>query len=340
MFDKSRTAALLPFAGVAALLLLAFYWVITNGSFDLSVGEVFRTLAGQGDDPVNQTIIFEYRLPRIVMALVVGFGLAIAGAAVQGLTKNGLADPGIIGITAGAGAGIMVYIFFFQSSVDAESWTSLFIRPLFGWAGGLLSSFLILTLAWRNGRLDIQRFILMGIAISAGFGSISMFLSLKMDPDDFQKAAFWLNGSLYQANWPYILSVVPWLLLLVPVIIWKGYTLDILQLGNQASLGLGVHVNRENLLLLLASVGIVSACVSISGNVAFVGLIAPHIARQLTRSTYRAILPLSGLIGMLLVLIADHLGHTIASREIPLEVVIAIIGVPYFIVLLIRGKVR
>lgn len=330
----------LIFSAVFLILAAAFYWIITNGSFDLTVAEVFSALFGLAADPINRTIIFDYRLPRIVMALIVGFGLAIAGAAIQGLTRNGLADPGIIGITAGAGAGIMVYIFFFQSSLETENWTNLFIRPLFGWVGGLVSSLIIFMLSWKGGKLDIQRFILMGIAISAGFGSISMYLSLKMDPDDFQKAAFWLNGSLYQSNWAYISSVIPWLLILAPILLWKGKVLDLLQLGDVTPRGLGLSMNRENVILLLSSVGIVSACVSISGNIAFIGLIAPHIARQLVGHHYRLVLPLSGLIGMLLVLIADYIARSAASSEIPLEVVIAIIGVPYFILLLIRGKVR
>lgn len=320
------------------LILAVIYISLTNGSFDMTLGDTINTLLRIHPDPDNTTVIFEYRLPRIVIALLIGFCLGIAGAVVQGVTRNGLADPGILGISAGAGAGIVIFIFFFQTSVITDEWYSVFVRPLFGWLGGLAAAALITLFSWKRGMLDIQRFILIGVAISAGFSAISMYLSLKMDPDDFQKATIWVHGSIYHATWVYIAAVLPWLVCLTPVILLKHGILDLFQLEDISVKGLGVELNRQRLVLLLCSVGLVSACVSIGGNITFIGLIAPHVAKQLVSVQHRYILPVSGLAGMLLVLTADLVARTVAPTEIPIGIVAAVIGIPYFVYLLMRGK--
>jgi iron complex transport system permease protein len=323
---------------VILLILLVMYISLTNGSFDMTIGDIVRTLFRVNPDPDFTTVIFEYRLPRIVIALLVGFGLGIAGAVIQGVAKNGLADPGILGISSGAGAAIVVYIFFFQTSVVTDEWYSIFIRPLFGWIGGLAAALLIFVLSWKRGALDIQRFILIGIAISAGFGAISLYFSLKMDPDDFQKAAIWVHGSIYHATWVYIAAVLPWLACLTPIVLMKHGLLDLFQLDEVSIKGLGAAVNAERLVLVLCSVGLVSSCISVVGNIAFIGLIAPHIARQLVGLHHRFVLPVSGCMGMLLVLAADFIARNAAPTEIPVGIVAAVIGIPYLIYLLYRGR--
>lgn len=339
MFRRALGRIPVVYLSVVVLLVMSIYISMTNGSFDLSVGEIVRTLLGFQADPDSTMVIFDYRMPRVVVAAIVGFGLGLAGAVVQGVTKNGLADPGILGISAGAGAGIMVCIFFFQGTIISEEWFSVFIRPLFGWIGGMTAALIIFVLSWRRGVLDVQRFILIGIAISAMFGAVSLYLSLKMEPEDFQKAAIWVSGSIYHANWMFIASILPWMILLTPIILFKHRVLDLFQLGDTTASSLGVKVNWERVALILCSIGVVSACVSIAGNITFIGLIAPHITRQLVGFHHRYIFPVSGLIGMLLVLIADFLARTITPTEVPVGIVAAIIGIPYFLFLLVRGKV-
>lgn len=324
---------------VAALIAAVIYISITNGSFDMTIGTIVRTLLRIDTDPEYTTVLFEYRLPRIVIALIAGFGLGIAGTVIQGVTRNGLADPGIIGVTSGAGAGIVVFIYFSQTLVISEEWYGVLLRPLFGWIGGIAAALLIFLLSWRRGMLDMQRFILIGIAVSSGFGAISLYLSLRMDPDDFQKAAIWIHGSIYHANWVYVAAVLPWLIVLAPIIMFKQAILDLFQLNDVSLQGLGVAMNRQRMMLVLCSVGLVSACVSVVGNIAFIGLIAPHIARQLVHIQHRYVLPVSGLIGMLLVLTADLIARTVAPSEVPVGIVAAIIAIPYFVYLLFRGKV-
>ncbi|MGM0714251.1 iron ABC transporter permease [Brevibacillus parabrevis] len=321
------------------LIVLAIYISITNGVFDMSVMDVVRTLLRLGSSPEQDLVIFEFRLPRIVIAALVGYGLGVAGAVIQGITRNGLADPGILGINAGAGASVVAFMFFFQGQFTDAGWFSIMAMPLFGLAGGLLAAALIYMFAWRNGTLDPQRLILVGIAIGSGLGAVALYLSLKMNPNDFEMATVWLTGSIWNANWTHITGMLPWLILLVPVLLRKGHILDLMQLNEESVKSLGVSVEKERNRLLLSSIGIVSACVSVSGSIGFVGLMAPHIAKCLTGIAHRHVLPLSGTIGMLMVIAADCIAKTVFTPvELPVGIVISIIGVPYFFYLLSRAK--
>lgn len=261
------------------LILLAVYVSLTNGTYDFSVRDILETLFRINPTPDKDLVIFEFRLPRIIVAALVGFGLGIAGTVIQGITKNGLADPGILGINSGASLTIVLFIFLFNGKLKGAGLISILSMPLFGLIGGLGSALLIYLFAWKNGRLDTQRLILVGIAISSGLGALSLFISLKMDAADFEMAAVWINGSIWGANWKYIVSIIPWLLVLVPIIISKSFVLDLFQLEEDSVKSLGVSTEKEKGVLLLAAIGIVSACVSVSGSIGFVGLLAPHIAK-------------------------------------------------------------
>jgi len=322
------------------MVLAAIYISLTNGVFDLTVTDVLKTLLRIDPVPEHDLVIFDFRLPRIVAAALVGFGLGAAGAAIQGISRNDLADPGILGINAGAGAAIVVFMFFFEGRLTGSGWLAILAMPLFGWIGGLGAAALIYFFSWRNGRLDPQRLILVGIAAGSGLGALSLYLSLKMNPQDFEMATVWLTGTIWNANWPYIAAMLPWLVLFVPIIIRKSPVLDLLQLGEDRAKGLGVATEKEKNILLFSSIGIVSACVSVSGNIGFVGLIAPHIAKRLVGIHHDRAIPVSGTIGMLLVIAADFIAKTLFSpAELPVGVVISIIGIPYFVYLLSKTRV-
>lgn len=321
------------------LILLAVYVSLTNGTYDLSVRDILETLFRINPTPDKDLVIFEFRLPRIIVAALVGFGLGIAGTVIQGITKNGLADPGILGINSGASLTIVLFIFLFNGKLKGAGLISILSMPLFGLIGGLGSALLIYLFAWKNGRLDTQRLILVGIAISSGLGALSLFISLKMDAADFEMAAVWINGSIWGANWKYIISIIPWLLVLVPIIISKSFVLDLFQLEEDSVKSLGVSTEKEKGVLLLAAIGIVSACVSVSGSIGFVGLLAPHIAKTLVGIHHNRVIFVSGLVGMLLLIASDFIGKTIFSPvELPVGIVISIIGIPYFVYLLIKSK--
>lgn len=331
---------------VVTILLLvmlgASYLHITNGVFDMSVMDVLKTLLRIEPNPKFDLVIFEFRLPRIVIAALVGVGLGMAGVVLQGITRNGLADPGILGINAGAGAAVVIFMFFFQFRVvtaDISSWLSILMMPIFGFVGGTMAAALIFSFAMKNGHLDMQRLILTGIAMNSGFGALSLFLSLKINAQDYESAAVWMAGSIYNANWIFVISMLPWLLLLGFYVYRKSYLLDYFQLEEDSITSLGIALEKEKMKLLLASVGLVSACVSVSGSIGFIGLMAPHIAKQLVGIQHRYVMPVSALIGACLLVIADFIGKTVfAPSELAVGIVVSIIGIPYFLYLLVKSK--
>ncbi|MGN1385606.1 MAG: FecCD family ABC transporter permease [Bacillus sp. (in: firmicutes)] len=324
------------------VLLIATYLHLTNGMFDIAVIDVVKTLLRIDVNERFDLVIFEFRLPRIVIAALVGIGLAMAGVVLQGITRNGLADPGILGINSGAGAAIVLFMFIFQVQImnaDLSSWVSILMMPIFGFVGGAMAAALIFFFALKNGRLDMQRLILTGIAINSGFGALSMYFSLKMNEKDFESAAVWMNGSIYNANWIFVLAMLPWLLILGVYVYKKAYLLDYFQLEESSITSLGIAVEKEKVKLLLASVGLVSACVSVSGSIGFIGLMAPHIARQLVGIQHRLIMPVSALIGAALLVFSDFIAKSVfAPSELAVGIVVSIIGIPYFLYLLVKSK--
>lgn len=324
------------------MILGASYLHMTNGVFDMSVIDVLKTLLRIEPNPKFDLVIFEFRLPRIVIAALVGVGLGMAGVVLQGITRNGLADPGILGINAGAGAAVVIFMFFFQLRVvtaDISSWLSILMMPIFGFVGGTMAAALIFSFAMKNGHLDMQRLILTGISINSGFGALSLFLSLKMNAQDYESAAVWMAGSIYNANWIFVVSMLPWLLLLGFYVYRKSYLLDYFQLEEDSITSLGIALEKEKIKLLLASVGLVSACVSVSGSIGFIGLMAPHIAKQLVGIQHGYVMPVSALIGACLLVLADFIGKTVfAPSELAVGIVVSIIGIPYFLYLLVKSK--
>ncbi|SDG90154.1 bacillibactin ABC transporter integral membrane protein [Aneurinibacillus thermoaerophilus] len=341
MNNVSRSRYVIALVIGIAMMLVTMYMSLTSGAFDIKVMDIIRTLLRMDSQPDQDLVIFEFRLPRIIIAMLVGMGLAIAGAVIQSITRNGLADPGILGINSGAGAAMVIFLFFYQGQSKGDEWTSILAMPLFGLIGGLLAAFLIYLFSWKNGKLESQRLLLTGIAIASGLGAVSLYLTLKMNPNDFEMAVVWNSGSIYNANWKYIISILPWFVLLVPVIVSKSYILDLFQLDEDSVISVGVASQKEKAVLLLSSIGIVSACVSVSGGIGFIGLMAPHIAKYLVGNAHRRIIPVCGVVGALLVMISDYISKTVfAPAELPVGIVTAIIGVPYFIFLLYRKKGR
>lgn len=325
-----------------ALIFIGFYLHITNGMFDMSVFDVARTLLGYESNEKFKLVIFDFRLPRIIIAALVGIGLAMAGVVLQGITKNGLADPGILGINAGAGAAIVIFMYFFQFQAllsDGSDWIIIMAMPIFGFVGGTAAAILIFTFALKDGRLDMQRLILTGIAINSGFGALSMYISLKMNEKDFESAAVWQAGSIYNANWIFILAMLPWIVILGFYLYKKAYLLDYFQLEENIIVGLGIQLEKEKIVMLLASVGLVSACVSVSGSIGFIGLMAPHIAKQLVGIQHKYVMPVSVLTGAGLLIFSDFIAKTVfAPSELAVGIVVSIIGIPYFLYLLVKAK--
>ncbi|MBD8035945.1 iron ABC transporter permease [Solibacillus sp. A46] len=324
------------------LLLLAMYIHLTSGAFAMTTPEVIKTLLRIESTAQFDLVIFDFRLPRIITAALVGMGLAMVGVVLQGITKNALADPGIIGINAGAGCAIVIFMFFFQVelvNVEINSLLKILIVPLFGFVGGAIAAAIILAISYKQGRMDMQKLILTGIAINTGFSAITLFWSLKMDEGDYQAAAIWMNGSIYNSNWYFVSAMLPWLIILGIYIYRKAYLLDYFQLEEETVLSLGISLEKEKVKLLLASVGLVSACVSVSGSIGFIGLMAPHIARQLVGIHHRYMMPVSLFIGAILLVFSDYIAKTVFSPvELSVGIVVSLVGIPYFLYLLVKSK--
>ena len=339
---RKMTRVTITIVSLLFIILVAAYLHLTNGMFDIPVIDVLKTLLRINPNDRFDLVIFEFRLPRIIIAALVGIGLAMAGVVLQGITRNGLADPGILGINSGAGAAIVIFMFFFQVQVmnaALDSWVSILMMPIFGFVGGTIAAVLIFFFAMKKGHLDMQRLILTGIAINSGFGALSMYVSLKMNEKDFESAAVWMNGSIYNANWIFVLAMLPWLIIFGIYVYKKAYLLDYFQLEESTITSLGINVEKEKIKLLLTSVALVSACVSVSGSIGFIGLMAPHIARQLVGIQHRFIMPVSALIGAALLVFSDFIAKSFfAPSELAVGIVVSIIGIPYFLYLLVKSK--
>jgi len=330
-----RRKNFLIIATLIVLIVVTFVMSMNTGVIKLTPMEVIRTLFGQGDAQ-QQLILFQFRLPRIVIGVLVGMGLAIAGAVLQGISKNALADPGILGINAGAGLAVMLYISFFPTTKSVP----VYLLPVLAFIGAGLTAVLIYSLSFkRHEGITPMRLILTGVAVAAGISSAMIVLTLRLTPENYQFVATWLAGSIWGSNWRFVLSLLPWLLILFPFIYMKSRVLNILNLGEVTSIGLGASIEKERRWLLAASVGLAGASVSVSGGIGFVGLIAPHLARQLVGANHQFLLPTSALLGGFLVLLADTVGRSILEpSEIPAGIVVAVFGAPYFLFLLARLK--
>lgn len=317
------------------LIVIAFIISMNTGFIRLSPIEVIQTLFGYGNEK-QHLILFEFRLPRIIISILVGMGLAVSGCVLQGISRNSLADPGILGINAGAGLTVILFISFFPSTAAAP----VFLLPVLAFLGAGITAIIIYTLAYkRNEGISPMRLILTGVAVAAGISSAMIVLTLRLSPENYHFVATWLAGSIWGSNWMYVLSVLPWIIVLIPFVFSKARVLNILNLGDLAATGLGASIEKERRILLASAVGLAGASVSISGGIGFVGLIGPHLARQLVGSRHQYLIPASALTGGLLVLIADTIGRWILQpSEIPAGIIVAVIGAPYFLYLLSKLK--
>lgn len=323
-FKKATLLGITALALIAATLLS-----IGLGSVRLSPTDTMSTLFGNGAE-ANHTILWDIRIPRVLLALLIGANLAASGALLQAVMLNPLADPGLTGVSSGAAVAVL-FIMLAQPKYAS-------MIPLAAIVGGLVAAALVYTWAWnrRTGFTPI-RIILSGVAVNAVFGGVIGLLSL-LYSDQLPSALQWLNGSLsgkglnaVEVLLPY--SIVGWIAALLCI-----RQANILRLGEQVAHNLGQNLNRIRFTLSFIAVYLAAISVSTVGLVGFVGLIVPHIARMLVGSDYKQALPMSLLLGALILLAADTAGRTVfAPTEIPAGIVMAIVGGPYFLYLMRKG---
>ena len=305
---------------------------VGRGEYAIAPLDIVKTLLGlDTGNPDHVFVIHNLRLPHTLVAFMVGVALAISGTIFQGLTRNPLADPGIIGINAGASLAAVTVIVLFPSA-------PIYTLPLSAFAGALLMAVLIYVLAWNKGSSPIL-LILMGVGLSAIASAMSSLLITFGEIYSVSDALVWLAGSIYGRTWEQVFSLLPWLIVFVPMALTLARHLNALNLGDDIAKSLGTSVEWQRGLLVLVGVSLAGAGVATAGMIGFVGLIAPHLGRQLVGTNHQGLIPISALLGGVIVVAADLLARTLfAPIELPCGVVTAAIGAPYFLYLLIRNR--
>ena len=327
--------------GISIILLLVVLTLLVAvlsmnvGKMNLSPLEVFKVIMGEGTNKQN-LIVFDFRLPRIVLSILVGIGMAISGCIMQSLLKNDMASPGTLGISSGSGLFVLMYITLFAS----EGLLSPILLPGLAFAGGLTAAFLIFMFAFRRGRdISPTGLILTGVAMGSGYSALSLMLTLRLDKQQYDFALRWQAGDLWGDDWSYIMVLFPWVLIICFYVFYRSNTLNTLNLGNQTASGLGVAIKREFIGLTIAAVALASSSVALGGNFFFVGMVSPHLARKLVGPNHKLLLPTTALVGALVILIADTLARTISfGADIPTGIIITILVTPYFLYLLSKAS--
>lgn len=320
----------------AVLLLLIVSTIVISlglGYSSLSYNRLVPVLFGQGTFK-EEFILFSIRLPRILITLLAGMALALSGAILQGITRNDLADPGIIGINSGAGAAIALFFLF----VPVQAGAFVYLLPAVAFGGAVVTALLIYLFSYsRSTGLQPVRLVLVGIGFSMALSGLMIILISSAEREKVDFIARWLAGNIWGTDWPFIWALLPWLLLLIPFVLFKANRLNMLGLDEPAAIGLGMSIEKERIILLLAAVALAASAVSVTGGIAFIGLMAPHLARALVGPRHQLMLPTTILIGGWLLLLADTVGRNLLQPDgIPAGIVAALIGAPYFIYLLLR----
>jgi iron complex transport system permease protein len=315
-------------AGLAALGVLAFALELAWGEYPLPLGDVLATLAGEGRQ-ADRFIVIDVRLPRALVAALVGAALAVSGAVFQILVRNPLASPDIIGITGGASvAAVSVFVL----------GTSAALIPVAAFGGAVTASALLYVLAWRGG-LSPYRLVLVGIGIEALGTAGTTYALIRGRIEDVHQAAVWLLGSLNSRAFSDLWPLLAGLAILAPAVALLARSLDALSLGEDQARALGVRVEPARLGLVVAAAGLAAVAVAAAGPIVFVAFLAPHIARGLTRASGAAVLPAAALCGAVLVLASDLVGRLLLSpTEIPVGIVTSVLGAPFFLWLLYRAN--
>ncbi len=326
------------------LVVIASLISLSSGPTGVGLGDLVAYLKG-GDSLSRQNIVIleAVRLPRTALGLLVGAGLAVSGAMMQGLFRNPLADPGIVGVTSGAALAAVVAIVL-GSTVLAPVALLLGnqLLPLMAFFGGLVNTWVLYVIATKDGRTSTTALILSGIAIGALAAAIMGLLIFLADDRQLRDITFWSLGSLGGATFGRVLSILPFIIFVMAVIPFVARGLDALVLGDAAAFHMGVPVQRLKRIVIIAVAAACGSTVAVAGSIGFVGIVVPHLLRLVTGPSHRFLLPACALGGGALLLIADSVARTIASpAELPIGVITALFGAPVFLFLLIgKGGMR
>jgi iron complex transport system permease protein len=333
---------------IGGALLLLFFSILVSlslGSAHIPIGEVWRILLNKlpfmdkvilaNWDAANEQIIMKVRFPRVVLAIVVGASLAVAGTGFQGILRNPLADPYTLGVSTGASVGAAIMIHFGLMQVMGQ-WTV----PLVAFVTGIVTLFFVFYLSRIGGKMSMETLILAGVVVNAFLGSFVQFM-VSLSNNVVNAILYWLMGSIAMKGWIYSEVLFPYLLLGFLVMLSYGRAMNLFALGERQAAHLGISVERTKIIVLVVSTLLTAAAVSVSGVIGFVGLVVPHLIRLLVGPDYRIIIPIATLGGGIYVLWADTIARVVLSpRDIQLGIITAFIGAPFFAYLLRKQMIK
>ncbi len=319
------------------ILLISFIIALTSGKYSLTFEEIYRLvsndffISSKPSDPRNSTVFWQIRFPRTLAAILIGGGLAIAGAAYQGMFRNPLVSPDILGVSAGAGVGAVIGIFFGQSMIYIQ---------LAAFIGGLIAVALVCFIARLARQHDpILSLVLVGVAISALCGSAISLMKILADPyTQLPSITFWLLGGLSSITQEDLISVLPLMVIGLTPLLLLRWRMNLLSLSDEEAKSLGINVSLIRAIFIISATLITASAVSIAGIIGWIGLIVPHITRMIVGANFRYQLPASMVIGAIMLLITDTLARTIASIELPLGILTSAVGAPFFLAILLQTR--
>lgn len=343
--DRSQRARL---AIVVLVVLLGAICVLSlaTGASDASVVSVIRAwlapvIGGEAELSVrDRIIIYDIRLPRMVLGALIGASLAVCGATMQGLFRNPLADPGIVGVSAGAGLGAVSMIVLGSTVLaPVTALFGIYALPIAAFFGGLITTLLLYRVATRHGRTSVATMLLAGIALAALAGALTGILVYMADDQQLRDLTFWGLGSVAGATWTKVLAAGPIILVVLITSPLLASGLNAMTLGEATARHMGLAVQRFKTTAIVVVAAATGAAVAVSGGIGFVGIVVPHLLRLLIGPDHRYLLPASALLGASLLLSADAVARTIvAPAELPIGIITAVVGAPFFLWILLRRR--
>lgn len=313
-------------------LLIGICW----GTYQISPWRVLQTLLGNGSK-LEHITVFTIRLPRLLVAMLVGAALAVAGGILQTVTQNELADASMIGINAGAALAAVLFISM-QSDIyykELGNW-SIYLLPFVAMLGAMIAAVVLYMLAYRQG-IRPQRLLLTGIGINIAINAVVIFVNFRGSITDYNRILIWTTGSLWGSGWKYFWVILPIITLVILTVLYHHKRMDLLNLGDEVAIGLGVAVEKERKKLLFWAVLLAGSATAVAGNISFLGLLAPHLAKKLVGPAHKYFLPAAACIGVVIIVLADSMSRNLFSPiEIPVGITISLLGVPYFMYLMIK----
>lgn len=333
--SNNKRRQLIALAVFSILLFLGCTWSITSGEYNIPVERFFKTLIGQGD-AIDELILLDFRLPRMMITILAGAALSISGAIVQSVTKNPIAEPGILGINAGGGFAIALFIS--VGKINADNF--VYVLPLISILGGITAALIIFIFSFnKNEGVTPASMVLIGVGLQTALYGGSITIMSKFDDKQSDFIAAWFAGNIWGDEWPFVIAFLPWVLIIIPYLLFKSNTLNIIHTGDNIARGLGVRLSRERLILFFIAVMLSSAAVAVAGSISFIGLMGSHIAKRIVGPRHQLFLPIAILVGACLLVIADTIGKIVLQPGgVPAGIVVAIIGAPYFLYLMYKTK--